>query len=1086
MTAEQVLRTALSLSERARLARRNGLERSALSESDREVVWPTYADLMRVKKWDLRLSALGLDDESFWAILSDDALDVTSADALIDDSARFIAGTIANSGPCSYPAAYDNGLPALPGGIEAFAVSTFHEALKRAGLDQWTELTGQEVHRLLVLPFLQRMHAFVTPTVVVDMAERSQRGELSGATPEERFSFFERELTSSPKWVEELLTRYPVMTRRLARAIYTRCDAVAELLAHWRDNQVVVRQRFGIALDDRLVEIEGPLGDAHRGGRGVFCFRFNSGRRLIYKPRSLALDVAFQSLLAWVNDQHPAHEHAFLTTVDCGTHGWVEFVEGHDCSSTAEVERFYWRQGSYLALLYLLGGRDFFFENIMSRSEWPFLIDLECVMSPLMPPMQAMFRNSVGRRFMAESVLSIGLLPEWSWGTDTDSGVNVSGLTIVDGQLLPKEIPVWENLRRDDVCMVSRQMRLTASHVHLPHIEGKPIPLNDYLPCLVEGFRGTYALLAKHSAALHGADGPLSKFGEARARVIIRPTADYARLLQAASHPDYLQHAVDFDGLLDRLFNSLSPRFSERVIQAEIDQLWGVDIPYFETQGNTRGIWDGYGRQVDAEFFPESALDGIHRRLSRFSSEDCQRQVEIIERSVMLLGTPIVDTDSPFVNIGEVDAAGSDVQSRTVPSHVLVAEASALADRLLATAISDQVSLTWLALSMSYDGKWMQGSLDLGLYEGAEGIALFLLYLGEMTGEKRFREPAEMVIRGTAVGGLRTLASERAWAKQWVRRFPGGLTFPASSLYLAMNAEHVMGESLLTEELIDSSLDWFEAGLDTTPRYDFLAGAASLIQVLLMLERHYGSSRALKVAIRHGELLRTAATPMEKGGHAWKEAYFDDHLGGFAHGVSGIAPALFQLAQRTGDDRFHALAVGAVKYDRALFNEDWQDWVDLRYADKAPSFAGWCHGAAGVALGRSLCRPFLTGETAYVDAEIDRGVKRLLRNDFETSDCLCHGNMGNIDILLAISQFTGRPEFREHADQWLKATWERSRSRGVWRCGLIDRNVALPGLFMGLAGIGYAILRSLDPGRVPCVMVLQDPRATPEQRPSQR
>lgn len=41
-----------------------------------------------------------------------------------------------------------------------------------------------------------------------------------------------------------------------------------------------------------------------------------------------------------------------------------------------------------------------------------------------------------------------------------------------------------------------------------------------------------------------------------------------------------------------------------------------------------------------------------------------------------------------------------------------------------------------------------------------------------------------------------------------------------------------------------------------------------------------------------------------------------------------------------------------------------------------------------------------------------------------------------------------------------------------WQCG-IPRNVESPGLMVGLAGIGYGLLRLADPARVPSVLTLE-------------
>ena len=96
----------------------------------------------------------------------------------------------------------------------------------------------------------------------------------------------------------------------------------------------------------------------------------------------MALAVHFQALLSWLNAS--SHDLPFRTTqiLDCGTYGWMEFITASPCESPQEVERFYQRQGGYLALLYAIEATDFHLENLIAAGEHPVLIDLEAFFHP--------------------------------------------------------------------------------------------------------------------------------------------------------------------------------------------------------------------------------------------------------------------------------------------------------------------------------------------------------------------------------------------------------------------------------------------------------------------------------------------------------------------------------------------------------------------------------------------------------------------------------------------------------------------------------------------------------------------------------
>ena len=182
-----------------------------------------------------------------------------------------------------------------------------------------------------------------------------------------------------------LLEEYAVLARQLVEALdrWVACqlELLERLCADWE-------QIRSIFLPDRdpgvIVEIRQGAGDTHQGGHSVTILTWSSGFRLVYKPRPMSLDVHFQELLAWLNAQ--GHKPAFrtLTIVDKQTYGWSEFVLAHDCASREEVERFYQRQGGYLALLYTLEATDFHAENLIACGENPILIDLEALFQPRM------------------------------------------------------------------------------------------------------------------------------------------------------------------------------------------------------------------------------------------------------------------------------------------------------------------------------------------------------------------------------------------------------------------------------------------------------------------------------------------------------------------------------------------------------------------------------------------------------------------------------------------------------------------------------------------------------------------------------
>src|SRR5262249_22139482 len=131
-----------------------------------------------------------------------------------------------------------------------------------------------------------------------------------------------------------------------------------------------------------LVNVSMDAGDRHRNGRCVLLAKFDSGFQLVYKPKSLAVDIHFQELLSWLNFLGSQPAFCTLRMLDRGAYGWSEFVASETCDSLPALRRFYQRQGAYLALLYVLEATDLHCENLIAAGEHPVLVDLEAIFHP--------------------------------------------------------------------------------------------------------------------------------------------------------------------------------------------------------------------------------------------------------------------------------------------------------------------------------------------------------------------------------------------------------------------------------------------------------------------------------------------------------------------------------------------------------------------------------------------------------------------------------------------------------------------------------------------------------------------------------
>lgn len=901
-------------------------------------------------------------------------------------------------------------------------------------------------------------------TLVLELNVARVEGYLQGDTPQERFQYFLRQLCQ-PERMQQLLEEYPVLARLLVETIdrWVRCELelLERLCVDWDE----IRSVFSPDHDPGvLVKILGEQGDTHRGGRSVTILVWSSGFRLVYKPRAMAIDVHFQELLSSLNDL--GYQPAFRTfmVIDKGIYGWAEFVQAGPCSSREEVERFYQRQGGYLALLYALEASDFHSENLLAAGEHPVLIDLETLLQPQLSVKADGKQRGPGIASIDQTVLRVGLLPRRMWSNDQSEGIDLSGLGGQAGQLTPLPVMTWQGRGTDEMRVVRERVPIRGEN-HRPKLHDQQVDALEYCDCIIAGFTAAYRLLLQHRDVL--LQEMLPRFAHDEIRCIARPTPTYVRLLNDSYHPDVLRDALDRDRLFDRLWAWIpqQPHLSRLIAAEQADLLVG-DIPMFTTYPDSLEIFTSQGEAI-TEFFGVSGLEVVRRGLSSFNEDDLERQIWVIKASFasMVLGT----VDKP---------SRAALQLRPSQTHVtyerLTKEAQAVGDRLCKLAIYGEDAVGWLGLTSVGERQWQVRLAGVDLYSGTSGIALFLAYLGKLTGEGQYTSLAKRALTTT-----RYLFERR-------KEFLGLSAFSGigSFIYLLSHLGTLWNDQALYEEA-EEVVELLPDAIAQDQTFDVMLGSAGCIAALLSLYAVSPSEAILAAAIQCGDHLIDCASPMQTG-IGWMTEFAERPLTGLSHGNAGIALNLLRLSAVSGEERFRQAALAAIEYERSVFDPEKRNWPDFRKfeeeqmednnqaeGEESHSFmVAWCHGASGVGLARLGSLRFIDDQA--IRAEIDAALQATLATGFGWNHSLCHGDMGNLETLLVATQQLADTHYYKERLQSITAMLLDSIDRQGW-VGGVPHGGETPGLMTGIAGIGYAMLRLASPGQIPSVLLLAPP-----------
>ena len=905
-------------------------------------------------------------------------------------------------------------------------------------------------------------------TLVLEMHVARLRGDLAGEAPAERFAAFVARLRR-PEVAAALLSEYPVLARQAAQRLDLWVAASLELCGRLAaDWPLLVATFFGGVSPGDLAAVDGGAGDRHRGGRAVHVLTFASGAKLVYKPRPLAADAHFQELLAWLNAAAAVPPLATVRVLDRGAYGWMEHVAAAGCAARAEVALYHRRLGGLLALLYAVEATDCHFENLIAAGDQPVVVDLESLFHPRVPrPQPPRADERLAQSAILDSVLRVGLLPFRIGESDEFAGVDVSGVAAVAGQPSPQPVLQWAGLGTDEMRAVRERVPLAGAR-NLPRLDGREIEAAFFADDMAAGFAAVYRALAARREELLAPGGPLARFAGDPVRAVLRPTQLYSLLLAESFHPDVLRDALDRDLLFDRLWVGIAeqPELA-RVIPAEHRDLTAGDVPAFTTYPATVDLWTSRGERI-AGFFAETPFAAVRRRLEGMGEADLERQLDLLRLS---LGTQLLNRDDvAWDGYAPVDP-GPQLPAEALRERLLAAARDAAA-WIAARALRGEGYTTWIGLDFRQQ-RWSLAPLPADLYAGLPGIALFLGYLGEVTGQARWTtlaREAAVSLRGhaeaggdAAAQGPPTIGAFQGW---------GGLLYALSHL----GALWGDGELLAAAAAIPARI---AARLAADEDLDVVGGAAGAIFALLALHAASGSPQALAVAVRCGEHLLARAEPAGPG-LAWRTRLSGDRPQiGFSHGAAGIGLALLQLGAAAGEPRFTAAGLAALTWERDAFWPELERWLDRREGEPPPLEStvamAWCYGAPGIGLSRLLAlRSVADGEARQqLEEEADRALRLTVERGFGQNHCLCHGDLGNLDLLLTAWRGKGDAALGAAVDRQTRAVLA-SLARDGFRCGARG-GVQSPGLMNGMAGIGYGLLRLAAPDRVPSVLALAPP-----------
>jgi type 2 lantibiotic biosynthesis protein LanM len=859
-----------------------------------------------------------------------------------------------------------------------------------------------------------------------------------------------------------LLHEYSFLARLLASTtdlwIASHVEFLQRLASDWQD----IQQTFGGDTEhEQVIAIDPALSDPHHGRRFVMALTLASGKKLVYKPRNIGMEVCYNRLLNWCNEHGATPPLQVLTTIDRANYGWVEFVEHEPCQDAQAAQRYYRRAGMLLCLAYVLGGTDLSYEHIIAHGEHPVLIDPGTLLHHYPcpdhqdEPTQKQCSDWEQQQF---SVLHTGLLTGWQpsinttqWKPDRD----ISGFAMNE--------PAQPHPRRSALALKYGMLRVR-ERLNVSVHNDSLLSLAERHAALSAGFTHLYRLLLNNRSTLLALDSPLQLLGQQTVRVPYRANQAYQAHLAQCLKPEYMQDGIARGIELERLWHEYIPveyklwregnnaRWRQ-VYQAEQQALLEGDIPFFTARADSTVL---FANRAIAACLHQPSFALLLQRVARMSEGDLHTQSVLLQHALHRDVPPVLPH-------------ATNSKSETAPTDALFVHALTIAQTIIHQAIPlGNNAITWLQPQFGVRSYRQQlQPMRYSLFSGVSGITLFLAAIAKISDEIRYR--------AFVMAALKPLCqSLHADGEMLAREMGiGGAIGLGSIVYTLTHISRFLDDSALLEAAREAAHLIRAEHITNDQALDVIAGSAGAILGLLTLYDTSHDQSILDRAVACGNHLLQTRTMSKAGCLAWP-TLSRMHTTGFSHGTAGIAYALVRLYSVTGDTRLLNAAREGLIYENHAFISKAGNWAEIltdAEHTKPAYIATWCHGAPGIGLARIGGLPSL--DNAHIQQDIEVALQTTQHIGMATLDHVCCGNSGRAEILLAAAQKLARPELADVAKHTMENMVSRAEQKQSF---LLDTSLPRPlpppiSFFQGSAGIGYTLLRMVYPNGLPSVLL---------------
>jgi|GEM_PF-1669068 len=759
-----------------------------------------------------------------------------------------------------------------------------------------------------------------------------------------------------------------------------------------------------------ITDISIDSGDVHNNGRTTTIITTDIGK-IVYKPHDVRID--YESYI-YLNKFFGDILRAPKVFSQDGF-GYTEFVVNRPADTDEESRRYFYNLGGLSAIILMMGSSDMHHHNVLADGAFPVIIDYEVMMTP------------------GKIQASEGLGNELSH-------------SLYHSSLMPS--------RKGDEEM-SILFAKDKENVASPMVNGEPKNIADYPD---EYFRGFADIYHRCMNLRNEIKEYIKQLKDISIRHIYRGTNTYSTLLEKSTQIGW----IDDPKLTDELFRQLSLGLErsgvengERVAHAEVAAILRGDIPYVYTKTDSVDLYMD-GEVVFESFFVRSCVDNVCARLDYLSEEDLRFEIDLIKKAMSRI---IKHAQNEFVE----EAINKDA---CISNEELLSRSEKLAFEIMDDAlISPSGRFCWFGPDYTLlSGMSVLGS---GFTNGTLGLAVFLAAICSISDNQELKERSKNIIN-YVLDGLNTsvncmMEKDRLYPNEENVSLTNGLSGKIFGCYLISRYLNDEKSFNICKNMV-SIIPKLNLNYEKS---DIIGGLAGLLKVLCKYDDLYELPGVPEICNELADRIIGKDRIRYKNISVWKTLSVNWAISGAGHGQSGVASSIYLAGKRLNRSDLIAEAMEGFKFEEQIYSKEINAWPDLRSNDSAKDhMSGYCSGASGIGM-NALCTNY-DGAEIIVKLAIDSlNCEPLIYKDF-----ICCGNSAIADFLLEAGVRNNNDELIKMARGRMAMVIERSDKEGHYNCvNKSLKNVYSSNLFYGTAGIGYEMLRLIDPGKIESLLL---------------